>query len=95
MVGIAAVFGAGVIGFVLAQNAISELNNENANIAARIKAIQASPYSLPSSISSNVAVNCAAMSAMAAIGTLGGTGSAAAIETELNKIKAAADLSTC
>lgn len=94
MVG-AVVLGAGVLGFGLAQSTISALNNENADIAARIKAIETSRYSLPSSVSSNVAGSCAAIAAIGALGTLATPTSDATAKTEMDKFINAAAAAGC
>lgn len=61
------VVAAGAVGLGITSAALSEVNTENTNLAARLTAIENSRYSFPSSISSDIAANCAAVKAIAGV----------------------------
>ena len=56
--GAISVAGVGAIAVGIAQANINRLNDEDANLAARIKALEDNPYSLPSSVTADISGNC-------------------------------------
>ena len=92
MVGIA-VLGASVLGLGLAQATINQMNSESAAISARIKAIEDTRYSLPSSASGDVASNCAAIKAIGAITASAET--MTGVQTDIGSIRTTAASNPC
>ena len=86
------VLAAGAVGLGITSAALSQVNTENTNLAAQLTAIENSRYSFPSSLSSDIAANCAAMKAIAAL-TPGTT--AADIQTIGNQMITAAASNPC
>ena len=91
MAGAIAVLGMGAVVYNDNENNINRLNDDNAKLAARISSLEATPgYSLPSSITSGIAANCAALQAIDGIATDGDANA----EAVLVLIRAAVDV-TC
>ena len=80
MAGAIAVAGVGAVLYTESRSQITKQNDEDAKLAARITTLETTPgYSLPSSVSSGIAANCAALKAIDAL--TGGAGSTAALIT--------------
>ena len=92
--GTIAVGAVGAIAVGIAQAALNQVNTENTNLAARLTAIENSRYSLPSSVSTDIAANCAAMTAIGAL-TPPADAAAATIDASADAIIAAAKANPC